>query len=295
MKIPELSATSQSKLKPTTKAPYEWRCSCGRLLFKGAFVVGVIEIKCPRCKRIVYLQEHNTFPSGRESFMTIISMSGVINSISEGVEKVLGYQSSELIGKSLGILLQPEASSALDFWIEKINELGNSPSPNVVATLKVKNSQNQFIQVSFMAKRIMLEGIPMIFIIVEQDETALQRYTEDFVDTTHNSQRSQREIWDFVVQKDGRITNSSGTSSLGYSQNELIGKSILDIISSKSSNNISNLKQNLTQGKSFTVTLELIFADSSLATQDVAFTLDTLLNNSKNQYLVTFKNPKRTQ
>ncbi len=47
----------------------EYRCKCGKLLFKGCFR-GVIEIKCPKCKHITQyiLTENNEI---LEEVMTI--------------------------------------------------------------------------------------------------------------------------------------------------------------------------------------------------------------------------------
>ncbi len=274
------------------KSSHEWRCSCGRLLFKGAFVAGIIEIKCPRCKRIVYLQEYNTFPSGRESFMAVIDLDGRISTLNGEVNSVLGYQEPDLIGKNLADLIQPEARTSLSFWLDKIQEVSSTENPNVVGTTKLKNQQGDFVQVALVAKHIILEGRPMIFLIIENDETALQRYSEQFVNYSTKNPRNQREIWDFVVQKDGTVIESSGTSSLGYAKNDLINKSILTIFTNSQLNNIAKLKQDLAAGQSFNLTAELTQFDGSAKTQDIAFTLDVLVEDQKDRYLMSFKNPK---
>lgn len=293
MQTPEASTTFQPKPRTRPKAQHEWRCNCGRLLFKGAFVVGIIEIKCPRCKRIVYLQEHNTFPSGRESFMLTLDMDGTVNSVSEGVQKLLGYKSTELVGKSLTKILQPEISSSLDFWLEKVRELSLTDNPNIVATLKLKNLEGNFVQIALMAKLITLEGAPMVFVIIEQDETALDRLAEQYVETPEDSSRRQREVWDFIVQKDGTITDSSGPSILGYGKDELVGKSILSIFKDDEDVDLKGLESQLAAGKTFKINSGLILPDGSIKVQDVAFIPDILLNDSRDQYIVTFKNPSK--
>ncbi|MFA5750825.1 MAG: hypothetical protein WCX79_03530 [Candidatus Paceibacterota bacterium] len=32
----------------------EYRCSCGKLLFKGYLFIGTVEIKCRHCREIAY-------------------------------------------------------------------------------------------------------------------------------------------------------------------------------------------------------------------------------------------------
>lgn len=293
MQYSDAPTKTYSKLNhPPKNSSHEWRCRCGRLLFKGAFVVGIIEIKCPRCKRIVYLQEYSAFPSGRESFMAIVDLNGQISMVSKGVKDILGYQESDLVGKSLSELLQPEAVPSVGFWLDKIREISNTDNPHMVATIKFKHQDGNLVQIAFVAKSILLEGKPMVFIIVERDETALQRYSEQFIDSSTSSLRKQREVWDFIIQKDGQITESSGPSTLGYEQDALLKKSILEIFSESEKNNLPKLKEQLSAGKSFTTTAELIQSDGSTKLQDIAFTLDVLLEDQKDQYLVTFKNPE---
>jgi PAS domain S-box-containing protein len=284
--------THQSKTGQS-KTTYEWRCKCGRLLFKGAFIAGIIEIKCPRCKRIVYLQEYNIFPSGRESFMAVFNPEGIITMFSKDLEAILGYQEGHLLGKNLSDILQPELSSFTKFWLDKIEDVGQTENPNVVGAIKLKKQQGEFVHIVFVAKHIMLEGQPMIFMIIEKGQNALARYTEQYVDSSTNSARQQREIWDFIVQKDGTITESSGPSFLGYAKDQLIGQPILEIFTKSKLNNPVKLKQSLALGQSFNLqSAELLQEDGSAKTLDIAFTLDVLVNENRNQYLVTFKNPR---
>jgi len=37
----------------------EYRCTCGKLLFKGLILVALIEIKCKRCRTINHFQEEH--------------------------------------------------------------------------------------------------------------------------------------------------------------------------------------------------------------------------------------------
>jgi DNA-directed RNA polymerase subunit RPC12/RpoP len=43
---------------------YEYRCECGRLLFKGTLETGKIEIKCKKCGSIKTIAYNNGSPLG---------------------------------------------------------------------------------------------------------------------------------------------------------------------------------------------------------------------------------------
>jgi len=40
-----------------SKILIEYRCQCGKLLFKGLLIIGVIETKCKRCGQIKLFQD----------------------------------------------------------------------------------------------------------------------------------------------------------------------------------------------------------------------------------------------
>ncbi len=42
-----------------SKILIDYRCKCGKLLFKGFLLIGVIEIKCKRCGQIMLFQDSN--------------------------------------------------------------------------------------------------------------------------------------------------------------------------------------------------------------------------------------------
>ena len=36
----------------------EYRCACGKLLFKGSLISAVVEIKCKRCEKVSLFEEN---------------------------------------------------------------------------------------------------------------------------------------------------------------------------------------------------------------------------------------------
>ena len=76
----------------------EYRCSCGKLLFKGALLLCVVEVKCRRCGA-VHLTEQ--LESGVCTFLECDAQLQV-TTVSGAVSKLFGYEERDLIGKPLG-------------------------------------------------------------------------------------------------------------------------------------------------------------------------------------------------
>jgi PAS domain S-box-containing protein len=78
----------------------EYRCPCGKLLFKGIVLKSFVEIKCKRCGEIIsfgdLLKSEAPF-----SFFMSVDRKGVIKDICRGAEIILGYSRSDLVGKSI--------------------------------------------------------------------------------------------------------------------------------------------------------------------------------------------------
>lgn len=76
----------------------EYRCKCGKLLFKGVLMLGVVEVKCRRCGAI-FLQEELE----PEAF-TLLECDGrlQITDVSGYVEAVFGRTHTDIIGEQLG-------------------------------------------------------------------------------------------------------------------------------------------------------------------------------------------------
>lgn len=74
----------------------EYRCVCGKLLFKGYIVSGALETKCPRCHTLTTVGDSLREP-GRYAFLLDRDAS-IVNATHTAAE-VLGYPLSELIGK----------------------------------------------------------------------------------------------------------------------------------------------------------------------------------------------------
>jgi len=94
----------------------DYRCDCGRLLFKGALSECRLEIKCKKCGAIKTIacrkdaRAKNDYQTERCDFLLRIDQSGKLSSVNDNMADALGYKADEMLGKSLFGFLIPEAN-----------------------------------------------------------------------------------------------------------------------------------------------------------------------------------------
>lgn len=109
----------------------EYRCSCGKLLFKGFVLVAVVEAKCKRCGQT------KTFRNkiqGVHSFMLVVDGAGKILDACQGVA-ALECSRQYVIGKSLLDIL----SLARDTQYQEILPTGSEIAADS-AVYQIKNN-----------------------------------------------------------------------------------------------------------------------------------------------------------
>lgn len=74
------------------------RCRCGKLLLKGLFFSGSIEIKCKKCKKTNKIGNIK-LTNDKEHYLLIVDQNGLIKNASDSAELILGYTIDELVGK----------------------------------------------------------------------------------------------------------------------------------------------------------------------------------------------------
>lgn len=79
----------------------EYRCACGKLLFKGLMLVSVVEIKCKRCGKTKTFKDNMR---GIRSFMLVVDGGGRIVDACEGVA-ALERSRQYVVGKFLSDIL----------------------------------------------------------------------------------------------------------------------------------------------------------------------------------------------
>ncbi len=81
----------------------EYRCQCGKLLLKGIFFDGILEIKCKRCGKVNRIGKikHKTDNS---HYLLILNEEGIIINSNDIASLTLGYKKEELIGSNLSLI-----------------------------------------------------------------------------------------------------------------------------------------------------------------------------------------------
>jgi len=97
-----------------TSSLKEYRCTCGKLLFKGHIVLSVIEIKCKRCGTVRLIRETNSGESGSFSFAIILDCNGIIINLSHTVVLILGWNTADMLGKPIADFCPPLAGTKED-------------------------------------------------------------------------------------------------------------------------------------------------------------------------------------
>ncbi|OGH81323.1 MAG: hypothetical protein A3I29_03570 [Candidatus Magasanikbacteria bacterium RIFCSPLOWO2_02_FULL_44_11] len=94
----------------------DFRCDCGRLLFKGALLECKLEIKCKKCGAIKTILRsksvcgRNEYEVDRCDFLLNVDQSGKLLSVNENMANILGYSMDETLGRLLFDFLRPEAN-----------------------------------------------------------------------------------------------------------------------------------------------------------------------------------------
>ncbi len=101
----------------------EHRCVCGKLLFKGLFLYGALEIKCRNCGAMSTLGKIDT-DNNKEHYLLIVDEKGLITDASQSATEVLGYTRDELIGKHHNSIYKILPADNLSDVLNSSNKLG---------------------------------------------------------------------------------------------------------------------------------------------------------------------------
>jgi len=102
---------------PATVLNDYYKCSCGRLLFKGVLLEGQIEIKCKRCGTLKSLNGLDQAFQEQSDYIFLIDRDANIFRASNSAGEILGYTPEELVTMriyDISLLLRPGSSEK--FW-----------------------------------------------------------------------------------------------------------------------------------------------------------------------------------
>jgi len=203
----------------------EQRCQCGKLLLKGLFFDGALEIKCKKCGTInrigsIKLADDDTH------YMLIRNSKGVITNVSQSACLLLGYTHEELIGKNFSEI-NPLLSKRLDesfFFTDSL--LGDDNYIKFDTTHRTKDGRNVPINV-----------VARLYHPTESDKQIL--LLAELIDEEKNENVSKKNDLEFManvcdlyfdIDKNGMIeyVSQSAEKITGYLQDEFVGKKFFD-------------------------------------------------------------------
>jgi phage FluMu protein Com len=140
----------------------EHRCKCGKLLLKGVFFDGTVEIKCKRCG-IINSVGYSKSTDDDKNYLLIFGNNDTVINASDSACRVLDYARHELIGKhftQINPVITEEAGrkyfSALNednyFRLDTIQRSKNGKSIPIIAYLKLHQSVVDERNILFYAK-----------------------------------------------------------------------------------------------------------------------------------------------
>ncbi len=280
--------TPRRNTRSTKKGDNEWRCECGKLLFKGALLTGLLEVKCSRCKRMVYLQQFNSYAADNQSFMVTIKNDGTILTASPGIFEAIGYNQQDIIGTNFINYIDPIFYKAASFWMERIDNNSSDGGSYVSFVMPLKCKDKGEKMFSLLMRSTNLGGEDIYIVIGEAGLDSADSHDRKVLSKLAKKNREQRESWDFIINPEGKIIDSSGKSELGYEKDDLKGKSFFDLLDDQN----KELKNKLKTQESFVLDLRLKLKSSSIEDYKVCFIPDFLAEPENPAFIVALRYEK---
>lgn len=206
----------------------EYRCHCGKLLFKGIFFDGTLEIKCKKCGTISRVDRVKLLDDVNQ-YLLIVNKQGSVINFSDSACRILGYSNDELLGKEV-TQFSPSLSLELGKKFFKQESILNKDNYFQINTVHVtKDGRN--IPVTIRLKLYKFTG--------DEKYVLLLVKLKDRADNKENSTKDRSEFLDnacdfyFYLDKTGtsQCISESAEKILGFSQEEIIGKNYFDFLS----------------------------------------------------------------
>lgn len=117
----------------------EYRCACGKLLFRGLLLFSIVEVKCKRCGAVKQFKDNTSFRVPI-SFVLTIHEDGRIFDACRTAEYVLAYPREALFKMSIGDLC-PQLRDQLTLHQEQsIEEVKSSGHLRLPPPYQIKNN-----------------------------------------------------------------------------------------------------------------------------------------------------------
>ncbi|MCX6781642.1 MAG: PAS domain S-box protein [Candidatus Magasanikbacteria bacterium] len=206
---------------------YEHRCKCGKLLLKGIFFDGLLEIKCKKCGIFNSIGSIKLADDATH-YLMIIDDRGIITNVSDSACKILGYAYGELIGKNIIQIcpVMPEEISKKFFGPESLLKEGRFFQLDTIH--KSKDGRNIPVSVFFKAYRPTEKGEYILISTsirdAKIDENNLGENGEKFLDNACD--------YYFRIDKNGvgEYVSPSVETLFGFKPEMVIGKNYFDFL-----------------------------------------------------------------
>ncbi|MFA5080724.1 MAG: PAS domain-containing protein [Candidatus Paceibacterota bacterium] len=225
----------------------DYRCTCGKLIFKGTILEGFLEFKCRHCDQITVVEGI----LNKKNFHTIIVNNeyGIIN-ISDSALDLLGYTKKELIGKEIEFI-ETKKKEVYRKIIEKIKTCGS-----ILFKTKYRKSNNELISVN----------TKTIFLTQRGKEYALIIFNTNTLRADDGS--NGFEYGDVTMHLDtlGNITfiemNNRMRKKLKYAKEDMMQKNIFDFfVEEDKEKRIKNFQNAVKEEKSIRISNEILSKD----------------------------------
>jgi PAS domain S-box-containing protein len=210
----------------------EYRCSCGKLLFKGMAFTSTIEIKCRSCGQINKISGilGDAIEERQNCFTYLLNRDGIIKDISESVEDILGYCVKEVIGKSIFEFSKKTDKEAFTRLYDSLVNTNSDVFCQVRPVYQSKSGEYLSFKVSF---RVFKSGDEkLLFCVADLASDGCEYHSEEI-----DSAKKVDTLCDGYCElaPDMTITaiGSRVGDFLGYSEGEVLGRKMFELLSPK--------------------------------------------------------------
>ncbi|MDD4412631.1 MAG: PAS domain S-box protein [Patescibacteria group bacterium] len=206
----------------------EYRCNCGKLLFKGIFFDGTLEIKCKKCGTISKINRVKLIDDVNQ-YLLIVNKQGLVINFSDSACKILGYSNDELLGKEV-TRLSPSLSLELGKKFFKQESILNKDNYFQINTVHVtKDGLNVPVTIRFKLYKFTSDEKYVLLLVKLKNGLNVEK------NLTKDKSKFLDNACDFYFYLDktgiGQCISESVEKLLSLSQESIIGKNYFDFLS----------------------------------------------------------------
>jgi PAS domain-containing protein len=162
----------------------DYRCSCGKLLFKGLLITGGLEVKCRFCKQIQTIQCIGSKDKNKDQYIIVTDQSGNITEATSTLFNLTGNTQEEILSKNIKdilIIMDEEFyPHAWDFLVNKNNTI-------ILFQTMTKNKDLSLTPVQTEIRKINTEDSKGLIFIIERKRKYISSIFEEKLKTTNAS------------------------------------------------------------------------------------------------------------